>query len=130
MEQPQTNHDEKRGQATLDPLDGIRACLECARQCQEARAQVKTKAGRAALPDLLEALLDCAESCELTAKWLQRGSPFAADQAVLCSAVCKACEEACAAAGQQELLAACAAACRRCTDLSLRLGRAGSALVQ
>jgi len=129
MEHPQTEAGRtQRGDAAPEMDECIKTCLECARLCQQARAQLQAK--QDAGDELLALLLDCAECCELCARWMQRGSAFAADLCALCATVCKTCEEACEALPGDELLQKCAEACRRCFDTCLRMGQAAPTLVQ
>ena len=104
----------------------IQHCLECVKICQQARAYCLARGGRLGEPALIAALLDCAECCEMGARWLQRSSPFAAEHCALCAAVCKACEAACEAQPDDETLRACADACRRCVDTCLGMGQAAT----
>jgi hypothetical protein len=126
-----TERDRTRSSAAPEMEECIKACLDCARACQAARAHAQKQGKAFAAPELLDLLLDGAESCELAARWMARGSSFHGDLCAVCASVCKSVADACAAYGDDETLQACAEACRRCFDTCVRMGQTSAqALVQ
>ena len=119
-----------QGDNGIEIEDCVRACLETARACQLARSHARQHESEHSTPELLGLLLDCAESCEVSARWMQRGSAFVGDQCALTATVCKSCEEACEQLGADEVFKDCVDACRRSFDTCLRVGQASRALIQ
>jgi hypothetical protein len=113
---------QERANAEVGLASCIQSCLAATRAAQQARAHVAGIGGRLADRQLLSLLLDCAEACELAARWMQRESVFHADLCAVCATICKSCEEACSRSGEATLQA-CAEACRRCFDTCLRMGQ-------
>jgi hypothetical protein len=102
----------------------IRECLDCARICRQTMAHCLTKGGKHAEASHILTLQDCAESCEMSAAMMLRGSPFHAQHCAMCGEVCKACEESCEAFAGDAAMKACEDACRRCAESCRRMGAA------
>jgi hypothetical protein len=100
----------------------IQECLSCFSICEQTLAHALKRGGRHATADLTRALLDCAESCRMSAAMMSRESAFHARQCALCADVCKACEEACEAFADDPQMKACADACRSCFESCRTMG--------
>lgn len=108
---------------TPDMQRCIDDCLACARSCREAFAHCLEKGGKHAEATHITLLLDCAESCDMSAAMMLRGSEFHAQHCALCAEVCKACEESCEEFAGDAMMAACADACRQCFESCRRMGQ-------
>lgn len=100
----------------------IQECLSCFSVCEQTLAHCLKKGGKHADAGLVRALLDCAESCRMSAAMMSRESAFHARQCALCADICKACEEACEAFGGDAQMKACADACRSCWESCRSMG--------
>jgi hypothetical protein len=94
----------------------IQECLSCFSTCEQTLAHCLKKGGKHAATDLVKVLMDCAESCRISASMMSRESAFHARHCAFCADVCKACEEACEAFGDEAQMKACADACRSCSE--------------
>lgn len=107
----------------LPPATDLRgaflACLRAHETCEETVTHA-LGAGDAA-DDRIGALLDCADVCRTTARYIRHGSPLLRGTAGVCAELCERAAEACAAVAGDRVMAACAAACRRCAAWCRRL---------
>lgn len=94
----------------------IAACLACHRACLEGVVACLNKGGRHATTAHIQALLDCAQICALSADFMIRGSTHHAHACQLCADICTACAVSCEALGADAGMQACAVACRRCAE--------------
>ncbi|ACL64298.1 protein of unknown function DUF326 [Anaeromyxobacter dehalogenans 2CP-1] len=94
----------------------IQECLSCFSVCEQTLAHCLRKGGRHAAADLVKVMVDCAESCRMSAAMMSRESAFHARHCELCADICKACEEACEEFGGDAQMKACADACRSCAE--------------
>jgi hypothetical protein len=100
----------------------IEECLSCFSVCEQTLAHCLKKGGKHAAPELMKALVDCAESCRMSAAMMSRESSFHARQCALCADICKACEEACEEFPDDAQMKACADACRSCFEACRQMG--------
>jgi hypothetical protein len=100
----------------------IDECLSCFSVCEQTLAHCLKKGGKHAAPDLVKLLVDCAESCRMSAGMMSRESAFHARHCMLCADICKACEEACEEFGNDAQMKACADACRSCAESCRTMG--------
>ena len=63
-------------------------------------------------PELLACMVDCVDLCTTTASFIVRGSEHADDLREVCAELAKCVEESCEEYGDDEVLTACADACR------------------
>lgn len=63
-------------------------------------------------PELLACIVDCVDLCTTTASFIVRGSEHADDLREVCAELAKCVEESCEEYGDDEVLTACADACR------------------
>ena len=94
-------------QSQLDALNAcVAACEHCSTAClQEPDVQMMVRC--------ISLTRDCADVCALTARFVARGSEYAAHLLTACAEICRACADECAKHEHchcQE----CAEACRRC----------------
>lgn len=94
----------------------IQECLSCFSVCEQTLAHCLKKGGRHAAPELAKLLVDCSESCRMSAAMMSRESAFHARHCMLCADICKACEEACEELQDDAQMKACADACRSCSQ--------------
>jgi hypothetical protein len=67
-------------------------------------------------PELLACIVDCVDLCTTTASFIVRGSEHADDLREVCAELAKCVEESCEEYGDDEVLTACADACREAYD--------------
>jgi hypothetical protein len=86
-------------------------CAACHRSCVRAYAVAVHAGGLRAESPHLQALLDCAELCRLTAEFFLRGSALSEPLAQVCAAAAARCGEDCERFPATPELVACASAC-------------------
>ncbi|RKH53679.1 four-helix bundle copper-binding protein [Corallococcus sp. AB049A] len=96
-------------------------CLSCHRVCLEALADGLQRGGKLAEPGHLRLLMDCADICDTSARFMLRGSDLHSRTCFACAEVCAACATACEETGLEGLMKACAEACRRCEESCRRM---------
>ncbi|AFE03787.1 hypothetical protein COCOR_00926 [Corallococcus coralloides DSM 2259] len=100
--------------------DAIRECIDhcmaCHRVCLETLADCLEWGGRPAEPGHLRLLMDCADICDTSARFMLRGSDLHSRTCFACAEVCAACATACEETGGEGPMKACADACRRCEE--------------
>ncbi|MBN8469815.1 four-helix bundle copper-binding protein [Corallococcus exiguus] len=105
--------------------DAIRECIDnctaCRRVCLETLADCLKQGGRLAEPEHLRLLMDCADICETSARFMLRGSDLHSRTCFACAEVCAACATACEEMGDEGMMEACADACRRCEESCRRM---------
>ena len=89
---------------------------QCATVCNETLTYCLEQGGEHVEPEHLQAMLDCAEICTLTATLHDRKSAFHKQAMALCAEACKACEESCEEFEGDATMQACADACRECYE--------------
>ena len=68
----------------------IQECMSCFSVCEQTLAHCLRKGGKHAAVDHVKLLLDCAESCRVSASMMSRESAFHARHCALCADICKA----------------------------------------
>lgn len=92
----------------------IEDCLHCYRTCWSmAFSDNLQRGGAHAEPGHLSLMLNCAQLCETTARFMLSASTLHTELCALCAKVCGACAQSCA---QLEGMEACEAACRACAQ--------------
>lgn len=95
----------------------ISNCMECHRLCTQTVAHCLQMGGEHASAHHIGLLLDCAQSCQQSADFMLRMSPFHSQFCGVCADVCAACAEDCERlASGDPIMLACAEACRRCAE--------------
>ena len=93
----------------------IQNCLDCYQICTRTIDQCLTKGGQHSEAKHIKLLQDCADICNLSAKFMLRGSEFHSSTCGVCSEVCLACAKSCEAMkDSDEQMKACAEACQKC----------------
>ena len=100
------------------------ACLRAHQACEDAVAQALR--GEDAVDDRVGTLLDCADVCRTTARYIRYGSPLLRGTAGVAAELCARAAEACAAlaavpvmAAHAEALQRAAGCCRRVAEVPL-----------
>ena len=101
----------------------IQECRNCASICLETVQHCLKRGGKHAEPAHIRMLMDCAEICQASANFMQRGSPLHMQTCAACAEVCKACAEDCEHFKDDEMMAACAQACRSCEASCRQMAR-------
>ena len=100
----------------------IELCQDCQALCIRTVGHCLQLGGRHAAPDHIRLLLDCAEICETTARYLLRGSSLHDRMCGLCAEVCRQCADNCVqVAGDDQMVKQCAEMCRRCAGSCERM---------
>jgi hypothetical protein len=98
-------------------------CLHCGDVCEDTVAHALRVGGTHADDERVGALLDCADVCRTTARFIRRGSPVAGRTAAITADLCERVADVCGALVGDDVMATCAAVCRRCAAWCRRLGR-------
>jgi hypothetical protein len=101
----------------------IQECRNCASICLETVQHCLKLGGKHAEPAHIRMLMDCAEICQASANFMQRGSPLHMQTCAACAEVCKACAEDCERFKDDKMMAACAQACRSCEASCRQMAR-------
>lgn len=109
--------------ATAPDMDEcIRNCTDCHRMCLH--EALDTSTGKPHSPELTRLLLNCADICQTSARFMISGSTHHIQTCAVCASLCEACAEACASvAGMHE----CEEMCRRCATSCHGMSAVGSA---
>lgn len=99
----------------------IQECLSCHSICAATVTYCLQMGGAHAAADHIQALLDCAESCQTSANFLLRGSPLHARTCGVCAEACARCAASCEQMGNDVQMRACAESCRRCAESCRRM---------
>ena len=102
----------------------LRAVRECERSCIELVSHCLKKGGPSADRDHVRLLLDCADACAISAKFILRESELHVHFCAACAEVCWACSEHCQAFQDDDEMMRCAEICYRTAE-SCRLVGAG-----
>lgn len=92
---------------------------QCVISCQHTYAACLSSLTRYLQPEHTRLLLDCAESCHISANFLLRESPTAGDFCTVAARLCERCADECERViGLEE----CAEVCRNCAELCRLMG--------
>lgn len=94
-------------------------CTEGNTLCIQAATHYLAK-GDAEMRDMVRLLWDCSDACEVTARFLNRGSPSHREMCRACAIICSRCADGCEKMADP-IMARCAETCRRCAGLCLEL---------
>lgn len=97
----------------FDPC--IRACYECAAECDNCAAACLQEADPNEMAECIALDLDCADICRTAAAVMARASQNAEVFCALCAEICRACADECRK-HPVERCRMCAAACLRCAE--------------
>jgi hypothetical protein len=101
--------------------ESIAACQACHEVCLETMTHCLGHGGPHAAPQHIAALLDCAESCRLSADFMLRDSHLSGRACGFCAEVCLRCAESCEQFGDDVALRRCAELCRQCAQICRRM---------
>jgi hypothetical protein len=108
----------------LPPAKDLRgaflACLRAHEACEEAVTRALS-AGEPAADECIGTLLDCADVCRTTSRYIRHGSPLVRGTAGVCAELCERAAESCSALGNDSATLACVEACRRAAAWCRRL---------
>jgi hypothetical protein len=102
--------------AKPDMAHCLEDCLSCFRSCLATVTYCLTRGGRHAELAHVRTLLDCADICDTSARFLGRSSPLHARTCSACAEICRTCESTCRRMPEDEVMQRCANACRICAD--------------
>ena len=92
----------------------IDTCTNCRAVCIQTVNHCLTKGGKHADAKHIRALLDCADMCDVAARFMLRESSSHAEVCRACAAVCNACASSCEAMADDDDMKRCAEVCREC----------------
>ena len=104
----------KHSMVSAEMQSCIQECRNCASICLEMVQHCLKLGGKHAEPAHIRMLMDCAEICQASANFMQRGSPLHMQTCAVCAEVCDRCAEDCERFGDDAMMQACAQACRSC----------------
>ena len=95
----------------------IRQCIECASICEQTITHCLMLGGKHASAEHIGLLMDCAQICETSAKFMQHLSHFHHRCCEVCAEVCEACARDCEQmADGDRAMQKCAETCHQCAD--------------
>jgi hypothetical protein len=99
----------------------VAKCLDCRSLCMKVVDHCwRLRKIKRECPDI-RPLLNCAEMCATTARFMLRGSEFCRELCVLCAQVCQCCADQFRGVHDETEIEACAAACRQCAECCERI---------
>ena len=107
---PDTHQDHKGMASCID------TCRDCSEVCIEVIQHCLTKGGKHSAAEHIGLLLDCVDICDVSARFMLRGSILHTETCGVCADVCEACAESCDELSDDAELKRCADACRQCAD--------------
>lgn len=102
--------------------DCISRCAHCQELCLATAQHCLSVGGEQAAPELIRTLQDCAQACQIAHDFMLRGSPLHPGYCRGCAHACGSCASACEKFPDDELMAACAEACRRAMESCRAMG--------
>lgn len=92
----------------------IDSCNRCAEVClKTAMNDCLEMGGKHVAPEHFRLMMNCAQICELSAKFMLSSSRFSNRTCEVCAEICEACAMDCDSVGDME---ECASTCRECAD--------------
>jgi len=92
----------------------IQNCTNCHNICVQTIAHCLQMGGKHIEAAHLKSLLDCADTCRISADFMLRGSALHPQVCGVCAEACARCAESCAQFGDDAQMKACAEECLRC----------------
>jgi hypothetical protein len=93
----------------------IRACLECAQECEHCATACLEEQDVSAMAECIRLDRDCSAICFMAAAYMSRDSRFATEICRICADICDACGQECRR-HETEHCQRCAEACERCAE--------------
>lgn len=100
---------------------GLQNCTTCAQVCEQLISHCLSMGGAHAAEKHIRLLIDCANICSTSARFIVRGSDFYSRICSVCAEVCLECAEDCERFGDDEMMKNCAEVCRRCAESCQKL---------
>lgn len=95
----------------------IRDCIACYQECISCVPHCLVQGGKHAEQRHLTLLMECAEMCDMSARFMQMKGQFAYEHCQLCAKVCDACADSCSKVDPNDsMMQRCADVCRECAD--------------
>jgi hypothetical protein len=112
-------------QMTAELKGCIQHCIECASVCEQTVTHCLMLGGKHASAEHIGLLMDCAQICGTSARFMQHLSHFHTRTCEVCAEVCDACAKDCEQmAGGDQTILECAKACRNCAESCHSMSRA------
>ncbi len=92
----------------------IENCSDCHNICLETLTYCLGKGSQHVASAHIQALLDCADACRISADSMLRSSALHGRTCGLCAEACERCAKSCEAFGNDAQMKKCAEICRRC----------------
>lgn len=109
-----------QGDYTALEQECIKACSDCENECVATIQHCLKTGGEHAKPEHVRLLQDCADICELAAKYMLGKSEFDKKACALCAELCEACARSCDQFKGDARMEECAKTCRECADVCKR----------
>ena len=90
------------------------ACLRAHERCEDTVGHLLRNRAADGDDERIGVLLDCAEVCRTTMRFIRNGSPLLRGTAGVAAELCERAAEACALRAPDATVATCAETCRRC----------------
>lgn len=104
-------------QLTPDMRRCIDNCIECHKICNETITHCLLLGGKHASAEHIALLMDCADICATSARFMLHGSHHHERTCAVCAEVCEACAKDCEQMAKgDETMMRCAKMCRACAD--------------
>jgi hypothetical protein len=114
MYTPQTEPQKSSSTTFRSMQSCIDMCNRCAQTClQTAMNQCLEMGGRHVEPEHFRLMINCAEICQLSARFMLSSSPFHTRTCEVCAEICEACAKDCASIGDMD---ECVSICRQCAE--------------
>ncbi|HXH73442.1 MAG TPA: four-helix bundle copper-binding protein [Bacteriovoracaceae bacterium] len=101
----------------------IRDCLACYQECISCIPHCLTQGGKHAETKHITLMMECADMCKMSARFMQLKGQFAYEHCQLCAKVCDECAKSCEAIDPQDsMMQKCADVCRKCAESCRNMG--------
>ena len=94
----------------------IQNCTDCHNICVQTLAYCVQMGGKHVEAAHLKSLLDCADTCRISADFMLRSSDLHPQVCGVCAEACERCAESYEQFGDDAQMKACAEECRRCAE--------------
>jgi hypothetical protein len=94
----------------------IENCTECHNICVATLAHCLELGGKHVEASHLKTLIDCADTCRVSADFMLRGSELHPKVCGMCAEACERCAKSCEQFGDDAEMKYCTELCRRCAE--------------
>jgi hypothetical protein len=101
---------------SVDMKNCITNCTDCHNVCTQTVAYCLSMGGAHVSAEHIKHLLDCADTCRLSADFMLRTSAIHPQMCGMCAEACERCAESCAQFKDDAQMKACADECQRCAE--------------